>query len=295
MSVDSAVAAVERKGGVARTRELTAAGVRKRELTVAVRLGRLRRARNGVYALVGTAESVIESLSHCGTVACVTASRDLGIWTLDDGVSGRVHTWVDPSRHPVRVAVEPDPGDLRCCVFHRDIAIDPPTLHRVGTLHCLVQILGCRGSEAFFAGLESALNLGLVTDESKAMLRAAVPLEHRWLVDFARSDADSGLESILRLRLHRHGITMASQVSIPGVGVVDFVIGDCLILEADGGTHGGDHRHIDLVRDAVAMSLGFVTLRFDSAIILHEWDLVEAAVLAAIGRDLHRSHAGLTW
>jgi very-short-patch-repair endonuclease len=295
VSVDSAVAAVQRLGGQARTSELIARGVRKRELSVAVRIGRLIRARHGVYVLTDTSEAVLHSLSHCGALACVTASRDLGLWTLDRGESERVHTWVDPSRHPVRVAVHPDPEEPACCVFHREAAPDPPSLRRVGVLHCLLQILGCHGPEAFFAGLESALRRGLVTDERRAILRTAVSLEHRWLVDFARSDADSGLESILRLRLHRHGITLASQVPIPGVGTVDFVLGDCLILEADGATHGGDQRHADLVRDAVAMSLGFVTLRFDSALILHEWELVETAVLAAIGRGLHRSTAGLTW
>ena len=295
MSVSSAVAAVERHGGVARTRELLAAGVRKRELTVAVSTGRLTRARNGVYVLSGASARLLESLSHCGTLACVSASRDLGLWTLDSGDSERVHTWVPPGRHPVRLAVDPDPEEPTCCVFHRDVAHDPPTLRRVGVLHCLVQILGCRGVETFFAALESALRQKLISPAQRATLRSALPLAHRWLVDFARTDADSGLESILRLRLHRHGITLASQVPIPGVGVVDFVIGDCLIIEADGATHGGDHRHTDLVRDAVAMSLGFVTLRFDSALILHEWDLVEAAVLAAIGRGVHRSIAGLTW
>ncbi|MDX2377442.1 DUF559 domain-containing protein [Microbacterium sp. LRZ72] len=80
---------------------------------------------------------------------------------------------------------------------------------------------------------------------------------------------------------------------IPGVGVVDFVVGDRLILEADGDTHAGEGRHRDLVRDAVATTLGFITLRFDSAMILHEWGLVEAAVLAAVERGAHRSPAGL--
>lgn len=286
---------MERLGGLARTRELTAKGVRKRDLAAAVRLGRLIHPRNGIYAVVGTPDNVIESISHCGAIACVTASRDYGLWTLDDGDQERVHTWVAPDHRPVRVAMDPEPGEQVCCVFHRDLAIDSPGLRRVGILHCLVQILGCRGSEAFFAALESALRNGLVTSRQRASLRSKVPLEYKWIVDFARTDADSGLESLLRLRLHRFGISMASQVPIPGVGTVDFVIGDCLILEADGGTHGGDHRHRDLVRDAVAMALGFVTLRFDSAMILHEWDLVEAAVLAAVGRNAHRSRAGLTW
>jgi len=295
MGTEHAVIAVARRGGVARTRELAADHVRKRDLSAAVRMGLLVRPRTGVYSLPTTSASVVEALSHCGAVACVSASREHGLWTLDDGDEESTHTWVHPSRHPVRVATEPDTSQPGCCVFHRDAAIDPPALDRVGILHCLSQILGCRGAEAFFTSVESALRQGLISADQKAKLRASVPDEHRWLIDFARADADSGLESLLRLRLHRHGITLASQVSVPGVGIVDFVIGDCLILEADGATHGGDHRHRDLVRDAVAMSLGFVTLRFDTAMILHEWDLVEVAVLAALKRNLHRSHAGLTW
>ena len=253
------------------------------------------RPRNGIYCLPGTSPAIVEALSHCGLIACVTASRDYGLWTLDLGGDEPVHTWVDADHRPVRVALHPDAGTRACCVFHRDAAIEPPDGGRVGILHALVQVLRCRGVEAFFAALESALRQSLIDDDQRARLRAALRGQDRWLVDFARSDADSGLESILRLRLHRHGIGVASQVRIPGVGVVDFVIGDCLILEADGATHGGDNRHRDLVRDAVAMSLGFVTLRFDSAMILHEWDVVEAVVLAAVRRDVHRSRAGLTW
>ncbi|WP_239453303.1 DUF559 domain-containing protein [Microbacterium sp. KCTC 39802] len=165
----------------------------------------------------------------------------------------------------------------------------------MGIVHCLVQILGCRGEEVFFAALESALRQRLLSPADREQLSRSVPRRYRWLVAFARDDADSGLESLLRLRLHRHGISLAAQVAIPGVGVVDFVIGDCLIIEADGGTHEGPSRHRDRVRDAQAMALGFMTLRFDYAMIVHDWPLVEEAVLAALARNLHRSPAGLTW
>ena len=73
------------------------------------------------------------------------------------------------------------------------------------------------------------------------------------------------------------------------------MIGDRLILEADGKTHDGDSRHTDRVRDAVAMALGFSTLRFDSALILRDRPLVEAAILSALAADLHRSPAGRRW
>lgn len=295
MQGDAAVGAVTRMGGVARTSVLLAARVPAHALTAAVRSGQLLRPRQGVYALPQTPAGVLESLSHCGVLACVSAARDYGIWTLDDGVDEAVHTWISPDHRPTRIAIDPDTGAIGCCETHRDRAIDAPDIRRVGVLQCLRQILACRGAEPFFAALESAMRQRLITATGIARLRAELPQRYRWLVDFARWDSDSGLESILRLRLHRVGLVLASQVRIPGVGDVDFVVEDCLILEADGATHEGESRHKDRIRDAVAMVLGFVTLRFDSALILHDWELVESAVLAAISRDLHRSHAGRTW
>lgn len=295
MSVESAVAAVKAAGGVARTTTLVRSGVRKPDLTHAVRQGDLLRPRQGIYAVSTTPVSILEALSHRGVAACVTAGRELGLWILDDGDHEPTHTWVREEHHPTRMAIMPEPDSGACCVFHRDLPVDETSLTTVGILHCLVQILACRGEECFFAALESALRQGLITAEERATLRTRVPRTARWLVDFARTDADSGLESLLRLRLHRRGLTLTTQVSIPGVGDVDFVIGDCLILEADGGTHDGPGRHTDRVRDAVAMVLGFVTLRFDYAMIVHDWQLVEDAILAAVNRDLHRSRAGRTW
>ena len=294
VSTARAVALVRRLGGPVRTRELRRAGISRHDLGAAVRAGLLVRPRRGIYCLPDTSSAILEALSHCGRAACVSASRDYGLWTLDLGPEEHVHTWVDPDHRPVRVALDPDEGPA-CCVFHRDAPLDPPERGRVGIVHALRQMLACRGVECFFAALESALKQGLLDDDRRNMLRRALPRRDKWLVDFARTDADSGLESILRLRLHRHGLTLTSQVPIPGVGTVDFVIGDCLILEADGATHGGENRHRDLVRDAIAAALGFSTLRFDSALILHDWPTVEAAILGALRRNLHRSQAGMTW
>ncbi len=260
-----------------------------------MRDGMLLRPRNGVYVLPDTSEAIIESLRHCGVIACVTAARDYGLWTLDRGAEEPAHTWVHPDHRPTRVAIEPHPGEGACCLFHRETPLDPPDLQRVGILHCLVQIQRCRGDEPFFAALESALRLRQIDVGQREILREAIPAESRWLVDFARLDADSGLESLLRLRLHHLGLSLTSQVPVPGVGVVDFVLGDCLILEADGETHDGAGRHADRVRDAAAAALGFNTLRFDYALIVHDWELVEAAILSAVSRNLHRSRAGLTW
>ncbi len=83
---------------------------------------------------------------------------------------------------------------------------------------------------------------------------------------------------------------LRTQVMIDGVGEVDMVIGEFLILEADGKQNHDDEtadptrpqmskRHKDLMRDARAAALGSETLRFDYAMIVHDWPTVVAAIL----------------
>lgn len=280
---ESVEAACRASAGTATAAQLTSRGCSRAALTAAVRSGILVRPRRGTYAASDLPPAALTALSHGGPLCCASAAREHGLWVLEDAEA--VHVWLGPDgrAHP----------HAECsCVVHRDGA-QPVVGAVVGVAHCLQQMIGCLGPEAFFAALESALRQGRISPAQREQVRLGIPKRHRWLVDFARADADSGLESLVRLRLHRLGIDVACQVRIPGVGIVDFVIGDCLILEADGRTHGGENRHRDHVRDAVASVLGFVTLRYDYALIVHEWELVEAAVLAAVGRGLHRSAAGL--
>ncbi len=106
------------------------------------------------------------------------------------------------------------------------------------------------------------------------------------MLNAARPDAGSGLESILRLRLLLLGIRLDCQVEIDGVGRVDFVVGGRVILEVDGRENhvGPDRRHRDLMRDAAASAKGFETLRFDFAMVLHDWPTVVAAIEHALRR-----------
>ena len=159
----------------------------------------------------------------------------------------------------------------------------------VSLVDALLQIRGCFGEDAFFATLESALHTGVLTGAGRGELRARITESARWLVDLARSDAESGLESLLRLRLQRLGLRLRTQVEIPGVGRVDFVLGDRIILEVDGrqGHDDAEGRHRDRVRDVVAAAHGFETLRFDYALIVHDWPTVEQAILAKVARRSH--------
>ncbi|MDR5701029.1 type IV toxin-antitoxin system AbiEi family antitoxin domain-containing protein [Agromyces aerolatus] len=264
---------------IARTAELASAGIGQHALRHAVREGTVLRLRQGVYALPGVGEEARLAACHGGMLACVSAARAVGLWVLDDD---RLHIAVG-----TRDRTHPHPGCR--CRTHR---VARATLGaRTTVRRALIQIYRCRGPEAFFVSLESALRQGRVSRTGLAAIRTALPGAGTQLVDLARCDADSGLESLMRLRLLGHGISLAAQVEIPGVGRVDFVLGDRLILEVDGrGNHDGPSmRHKDLVRDAAAAALGFDTLRFDYAMVVHDWPSVLAAILAKVDAGLHMS------
>lgn len=278
MSFTAADAALRALGQMARTSELKRRGVTEAELTRAVRDQRVVRVRQGVYALPDTSEGMRHAASHGGTLGCCAAGELLGLWVLE--TPEKHHIWLGSAGTPR--------GDCTECRVHWDEGVV-----RVGALppahNVLLQIGMCAGEDTFFAAFESALRRNLISPSGIAWLWARLPSGMRWLVGFARTDADSGLESLFRLRMHRLGIHVRCQVSILTVGEVDFVIGDRLIVEVDGReNHEREkHRSKDLARDVAAAALGFETLRFTYAMIVHHWEVVEAAILAKIAEGSH--------
>ncbi|MGY1552224.1 DUF559 domain-containing protein [Microbacterium sp. A588] len=263
------------EGGIARGVRLQEFGFSRRMLSHAVRGGNILRLRPGVFALPDTNPDLVEAARHGGAVTCARALRLHGVWTLNEDED--VHVWLGGTgrvHHPSTCS----------CVGH--FFAGPMKLGLAPLDVVLVHVYHCHGDEAFFAALESALRQRKIKAVAKARIRQRLPVGARWLVDLARSDADSGLESLLRLRLELLGIRLDCQVSIPTVGRVDFVVDGRLILETDGKeNHDGEsERHRDLMRDAAASAVGYETLRFDYAMVVYNWSIVEAAILAALAR-----------
>lgn len=257
--------------------ELRRSGLSRRRLTAMTDASRIVSVRRGVYA-GGACGPRATAAKHGGGLACVSAARHIGLWVLDE--SDAVHVWLGRRRHR-------HPHEGCRCVEHRDgmgAAFGAPSVPRV-----LRQILRCRGLEEFFVVLESALAQRRITDAGMDWLRGSTNDAAREAMDFARSDAGSGLESLVRWRLRSKGLSVRTQVGIVSVGRVDLVIGERLIVEVDGdGNHSApEHRHRDLVRDAHAAIWGYVSLRFDYAMVVHDWETVELAILAHVDRGLH--------
>lgn len=274
----SAPSLIAQHGGIVRGTVLGRYGITRRMRADDVDRGRIVRIRPGVFALPDTDPHLVEAAAHGGALTCALALRLHGVWALD--TDDAVHVWLGGKGR----AHHRDCA----CIAHRDAGLAGIGLAPLEEV--LIHVYRCAGEEAFFSALESALAQRKLTSAGRQRIRMRLPVRARWLVDFARSDADSGLESLLRLRLHLLGIALECQVAIPGVGRVDFVLDGRLILETDGKDNhdGGRHRHRDLMRDAAASALGYETLRFDYAQILYAWPTVEAAVRAAVARVRER-------
>jgi very-short-patch-repair endonuclease len=248
----------------------------RRAIEQHVRAGELRRIRRGVYASPDACGPAISAAEHGGSVACETAARHLGLWVLDEP---GLHVWMRSDRHH---------RTSRCedcdCTRHWDAGPSTRAFDLPSTPRILLQIFRCRGGEAFFVALESARRLGLISRWGLRWLRSVIGRVGRDLIDFSRADADSGLESLVRLRLREYGWDVRTQVSIVGTGQVDLLIDGWLIIEADGKENhdGSSPRHRDLVRDANSAAWGHVSLRFDYALIVHDWDLAERAIVSTM-------------
>ncbi|TXK05471.1 DUF559 domain-containing protein [Microbacterium mitrae] len=259
-------------GGVARTHQLLESHS-PGEIRWAVRRGEIRRLRKGVYAASGS--SIAAEAAACGgRLTCVSLLRLHGVWVLSD--DQRIH--IDVGRNGRRHELD---GTLTKA--HNTPAatcLTPATVH--DALRLAAQ---CLSSEAFFAAYESAWNQGLLSHVNREWLRRNVSPRMRWLLTWARGDAESGLESLVRLRLMLLGFRPRTQVLIPTVGRVDLVI-DNVIIETDGERGHADpqSRAKDLVRDRAAAALGYRTIRLNYAMVVHDWPESERAILACLGR-----------
>ncbi|MET0830664.1 MAG: DUF559 domain-containing protein [Microbacterium sp.] len=119
----------------------------------------------------------------------------------------------------------------------------------------------------------------------------------QWRTSAARSCAgavtglsDSGLETIVVLKLSPWGIPIRQQIVVAGRRV-DLLIGERLVVQIDGFEHHSTsaQRTKDVALDAELVLRGFTVLRFTYAQIVHDWDTVERSIARAIAAGAHRA------
>jgi very-short-patch-repair endonuclease len=277
-----AAAALARLGEPVATRtQLLAAGVSPRGLTTAVREGRIIRVREGYYAVTAADPRMLQAVRIGGRLGCVSAAERHGIW-------------VPPHPFPHVRSPRDRTAPLRSdssdgCVLHWLPTIDDRggSVHTVGVLDALAQVLRCQPLPFAVAALDSASYQRMIGAADLDRIFEAVPKHLARLRALVDGRCMSGIETLLRLVLIDLGLPFEPQVRFPGIGTVDFVIAGCIVVETDGrlGHEDAVSAARDYARDAALTALGYVVVRLNYRQVMFERPLVVAAILGAL-----RSH-----
>nr|WP_274607026.1 DUF559 domain-containing protein [Agrococcus sp. KRD186] len=135
--------------------------------------------------------------------------------------------------------------------------------------------------------IDSALHQGLTTRDALDELWLHAPRRVRRALAAADRRAESGTETLVRVRMAARGIHLSPQVSI-GDKRVDLLLGR-LIIEVDSKAWHLDEEAYerDRARDRQLAALGYHVVRLTYAQVMHGWAAVEADLLTMIGRGVH--------
>jgi very-short-patch-repair endonuclease len=269
-----AVTALSRRHGVARVAALQRDGVTEHGLRAAIRSGRVLAVRRGWVALP-EADAALVAAARCGVVlSCITLAARRGLWVLD---SSEPH-----------VAAPAKSGHAKTArgVIHWSRPIFPrdPDACEDSLENALVLVARCQPYESARATWESALRQRLI--DPGMLARAPLPPAARQLLADARPFADSGTETIFQTRLAWLKVPITPQVWLLGHRV-DFLIGERLVVQIDGGHHVGAQRTSDIAHDALLTLHGFHVIRISYDQLINQWPGVQRVILAAIGQRLH--------
>ena len=233
--------------------------------------------RGGVVFAPGTDWPLIACRMLGGLLTCHSALAYYSLPELPH--PGAVHVAIPSSRGRVR--------PLAGVVVHREPARWPPGMSPpVAPPRLLVaRMLRCAEEIPAVVVADAALRRGLVSRaELAAMLRSnrsGGPLGHRRLAR-CREKARSPIESIARLELEDAGHSVEVGVDVPGVGEVDMLVDDRLLVETDGyqfhsskGDWSNDRRR---EQGLIAQGRLWVRLTYDDVMSGRTVPVVEAAL-----------------
>ena len=109
------------------------------------------------------------------------------------------------------------------------------------------------------------------------------------MIDRVDPDSQSGIETKVRLLLRARRIRFRTQAHVEGVGSVDFLVGDRLVIETDGRAfHTGPAFEEDRRRDFELVMRGYLVLRLSYRQVIDDWDRTRAGILALVARGEHQ-------
>ena len=278
-------------GGVARIDAFLAAGLTRHQVAAIFRRGVMERPRNAWFVDAGIPWQGKHAVRVGGVLACVSAAEAWGL-PVPPAAGRRLHVAVASSashlRHNRDRTWEVKAGEDAEVELHWSALHEPARGWRTSLLDALLQLVDCVPEEWFVAALDAALHQPWEGDpilsrpefEAFAIL---LPRRKRRLLRQVDPRAGSCLETVVRLGLERRGIgPLTPQFSPDGRRFVDLLVGDRLIVEADGEAFHDPEQ--DALRDAFFRSLGYTVLRFGYDEIVFHLDEVLDRIADALAR-----------
>jgi len=240
--------------------------------------GLLRRLAHGWYDVGGCTADELSAAAAGGRLGCLTGLRDHGVW-------------VPPTTHPH--IITPRWADPSVTGVHHALprgAAWSPGAMTYNVVECLRQVLQHHDVETALIVLESACNLHLVSTSTVTNLIAECPsAQARQLARFDPR-SESGTETRVRLFLVRRGYKVRPQVVIPGVGRVDLLVGESLIIECDSHAHhtGETNYRVDRSRDLNATASGYRVVRLTWEQTFLTWTTTQTLLLTHLRTRRYR-------
>lgn len=271
-----AVGTVRAAGGIAAASELLSRGINQDRIDRAVRSRLIVRIRRGWFALPDADPLQVCAVAAGGSLSCVSLLQKLGVWLMpyED-----CHVRVDPRHHAgARAGVR----------VHWLAGSEAPRAGLDTAATALNVAIHCLSFEGAVVAVDSALNKRLVTLPHLRRCFEDRP-RHLRVLDWADGSSESGIETLIRVRLRARGVRCRAQVPIAGVGRVDLIVGDRLIIEADGREHHESTLAFsaDRRRDLSAQARGYSAVRLSYQQVMFEWAATERLLLALVRRDEH--------
>ncbi len=275
-----------RLGGAARWNELLSMGVTAGQVRSAVARGTVQRSGFGVYCLPDVEAAMLAASRFRASCTCVTALEMWGLPVMDPVVG--THLAVGQDQAVRSSPTRPTAG----IVLHRGESRVAPQgpLQTVPIPAALVHASQCLTRRSLVSAADAALNAGLMDIRELEAMASRHPRLVGALPEWCDPKAQSPIESITRLDLTDAGLRLLSQVNLPGVGLVDFVVEDQVVVETDGREHheGWAAQVNDRRRDRAIQELGLDVARFTFAEVMHR----PGYVVDEVERLLERSRVG---
>jgi len=289
-----------RHQGLARRRELLEAGCSRHDIDLAWRQGDLQRVRHGLYAVPGLAEPIVRAARVGGVLAGVSALTQRGAWTPP---AARLVVSVPHNALDLR---DPDDAGRRLGDVHPHVLVlrdgaqlAPGERLSVSPSRAAAQALLHEPVDTAVAVIDSALRLR--RDARPRIPSVSALLDRRTasgLLLLVDARAESGTESVVRVRLVERGLRPRIQVWLTEDIRVDVLVDDWLVIECTSHEFHASPRQYtkDRTRIAALTAIGYVVLEVSYHQVFDDWESVWEAIarLLARGRPQNPTHAART-